>query len=285
MTNTGKTFSVTGVALATLGLGLIATTSAFAFWGGDGERNQGSFAGQNQAVLQNSVIAPAELSDEEVAMLVYGQQEERLARDVYLAMHDQYGLRVFSNIARSEEQHMAEMGSLLDAYGIPQTEGYGELQETYDALIAKGSLSLKDALEVGITIEILDIDDIDASMSKTDNEDILRVYANLRAGSLNHLDAFTRNLEKNGYETAIAWEGYLEGVELEKGHGQGGGNHDHGSGQGGSGDCDGDHAHDGESGKHDGVRRQGGEQGNGNGQGQGKNEGRQGGGQGGMGRW
>jgi len=51
--------------------------------------------------------------------LLYMREEEKLARDVYLAKDDQWGLRVFRNIARAEQSHMDVILALLDKYEIP----------------------------------------------------------------------------------------------------------------------------------------------------------------------
>ncbi len=57
-------------------------------------------------------------------------------------------------------------------------------------------LSLTDALEVGVDIELLDIKDIkDVMLPDVLQADVVRVLQNLLAGSYNHLDAFTGALE------------------------------------------------------------------------------------------
>ena len=67
-----------------------------------------------------------------------------------------------------------------------------ELQQLYDELVAQGSASLKDAIEVGITIEKLDISDLKTLRAQTSRVTIKRVYTNLTNGSYNHLAAFNR---------------------------------------------------------------------------------------------
>jgi hypothetical protein len=73
-----------------------------------------------------------------------------------------------------------------------------ELGELYKDLINKGNQSLQSALEVGATIEDLDIYDLEKAMEETSNEDIVKVYTNLRNGSENHMRAFVKQLESNG---------------------------------------------------------------------------------------
>ena len=70
------------------------------------------------------------------------------------------------------------------------------IQALYDELLARGSVSLVDALMVGATIEDLDI--VDLRERATDTPDIARVYANLEQGSRNHLRAFVTNLTRRG---------------------------------------------------------------------------------------
>jgi len=168
---------------------------------------QGSWGqGHRQGQGQRQEVAP--LTESEKTMLIYGQQEERLARDVYKELGEKYELETFEKISGSENRHMESVGRILENNNIPQTTGYGELQETFDALINKGDISLKDAIEVGITIEILDIKDLDTSLAKTNNEQIIRVYKKLREGSIKHLNAYVAQLQKNGYTTDLNWQQY-----------------------------------------------------------------------------
>ena len=60
--------------------------------------------------------------------------------------------------------------------------------------MAKGGLSLIDALEVGVIIEVTDIEDIENYLKLTDNKDIIQVFTNLLNGSENHLAAFNSHL-------------------------------------------------------------------------------------------
>jgi hypothetical protein len=92
--------------------------------------------------------------------------------------------------------------ALLDRYNIedpadtndPGVFTNSTIQGLYDQLVARGSQSLVDALQVGAEIEELDI--IDLQQRATDTPDIALVYANLEKGSRNHLRAFTRQLEQ-----------------------------------------------------------------------------------------
>jgi hypothetical protein len=53
---------------------------------------------------------------------------------------------------------------------------------------------------VGAAVEEIDILDLKERMAQTDRQDILMVYANLKKGSENHLQAFVNNLQRQGFE-------------------------------------------------------------------------------------
>ena len=144
------------------------------------------------------------LTEKEASDIIFLREEEKVARDVYLAMFDLYGAQIFANISVSEQRHMDSVKSLIDKYGLQEpvvddTPGAFTntvLAEIYGQLIEKGSLSLKDALEVGVIIEEMDIHDIEVEMlPDAVQQDVKRVLTNLLAGSYSHLDAFTTQLD------------------------------------------------------------------------------------------
>ncbi len=47
------------------------------------------------------------------------REEEKLARDVYIAMGKKWNANIFSNIARAESRHMQAVAGLLSKYRIP----------------------------------------------------------------------------------------------------------------------------------------------------------------------
>lgn len=144
------------------------------------------------------------LDPAEAATLAFIREEEKLARDVYLAMSDIWGLPIFARIAASEQEHMDAIKRLLDKYRLPDPAlGIGdfanhEIQDLYDALIARGTESDLAALYVGAFIEEFDILDLQLAIDETDNADLDQVYRNLKAGSENHLRAFVGEIEKRG---------------------------------------------------------------------------------------
>jgi hypothetical protein len=166
----------------------------------------------NNIEAVNSAISTTngtELTDDEIASLVYMREEEKLAHDVYLTLYDLYGLPIFKNIARSEQTHTEAVKQLLDVFDIPDpadTSPAGvfvdpELQNLYDELIQTGSQSLGDALKVGAVIEEIDILDLEENLDFAENENIRNVFINLIRGSENHLRAFTKTLARNTGET------------------------------------------------------------------------------------
>lgn len=133
-------------------------------------------------------------------------EEEKLARDTYLFLHQKWNLQEFANIKNSEQSHMNAIENLLIKYNIPYQklpEGKFEnsnLQTLYNQLITQGSISNKEALKVGSTIEDVDIKDLNNLSAKTKNTLILNVYSKLTCGSRNHMRTFTNSLEILGEE-------------------------------------------------------------------------------------
>ncbi|ODN30794.1 hypothetical protein A4H02_04275 [Fervidobacterium thailandense] len=149
-----------------------------------------------------SLTPAGTLTKDDIESLKFMIQEEKLARDVYLTLYNIYKLTVFSNIAQSEQRHMDAVKTLLDKYGIEnplKTDTIGkyadpEFEKLYNELVAEGKKSIVDAINVGIKIEKLDIEDLKEAISKTKNQDLTTVFTNLMQGSENHLEAFTNQL-------------------------------------------------------------------------------------------
>ena len=166
---------------------------------------QGTGSGQGRG--QNLQMATGtSLSEAERQGLIFMREEEKLARDVYLAMQEKWGGRVFSNISQAETQHMSAIANLLARYRIPDpvtdnTPGKFtavRFQELYKVLVETGSNSLTDALKVGLKIEEMDIADLRIAIQSSNSQDINRVFENLERGSRNHLRAFARQLKASG---------------------------------------------------------------------------------------
>ena len=146
------------------------------------------------------------LTEPEKYWLAYMREEEKLARDVYLFLYDQWGARIFDNISVSEQKHMDAIKTLLDRYAIPDPAAETEqgvfanpdIQELYDELTQQGGVSLVEALKVGVFIEETDMDDLNKAIASTSRKAIRTVYSNLIQGSLDHFKAFVSNLAIQG---------------------------------------------------------------------------------------
>jgi hypothetical protein len=157
-----------------------------------------------------SISLAVQLTPEEEAGLIQMREEEKLARDVYIEMCSQWGGNVFCNIKESEQSHMDAILKMLTKYGVPDPVAKDEsgnivagkftnpeIQKIYDCLIEMGSVSLQDAICVGVIIEEMDIEDIDKLLDGTEKPDLQRVYTNLINGSYNHLKSFRTNRAYN----------------------------------------------------------------------------------------
>ncbi len=67
-------------------------------------------------------IEPVTLFDSEEAAVLYMWEEEKLARDVYLALADTWQLPIFGNIAGAEQRHMDLVWKLIETYGMTRQE-------------------------------------------------------------------------------------------------------------------------------------------------------------------
>ena len=152
-------------------------------------------------------LPKTELSDSAENGLIFMREEEKLARDVYLYFYEKYGMRIFNNIAKSENTHMTAIKMLLDKYELKDPVEIDEigvfqnqdLAALYTQLTEAGNVSLLEALKVGATIEDLDIKDLVEFSVEIESEDILLVYNNLTKGSRNHLRSFySRVLQYGG---------------------------------------------------------------------------------------
>lgn len=167
------------------------------------------------------VDAPAATSCETglPADLCFLREEEKLARDVYVAFFARTGIMVFNNISRSEQTHTDAVAALLAARGIADpvtddTPGVFRdpvLAGLYEALSTEGAMGDGEALRVGATIEDLDLRDIAQMRTRTTEIDVLALYDSLACGSRNHMRSFSMQLVSRGltYEPS-----YISAAEL-----------------------------------------------------------------------
>jgi len=143
------------------------------------------------------------LTSDEAAALQFMREEEKLAYDVYNHLFSVHKDRPFSNISSAEKRHTEAVVALMKTYGVsdnahsqPGKFNNPELQALYDKLIELGESSREMAFVVGVIIEETDIADLDESLKKTSNPDLVRVFENLRDGSYRHLNAFQSGLKR-----------------------------------------------------------------------------------------
>ena len=166
-----------------------------------------NLTGQQQRASRSLPVA-VQLTEAEEHHILYMREEEKLARDVYLTLYELWGAEIFANISDSEQRHMDAIERLITRYGLVDpvvddtvgifTDPY--FAGLYDELVEIGEISLEEALNVGVSIEELDIADLDLALQETSMRSVRRVFQNLRNGSYKHLDAFQRTIESGGTE-------------------------------------------------------------------------------------
>ena len=177
-------------------------------------RGMGMRRGRMGGMMYRQIITPPQpsrvinqyptyqISDDLKKMLYNQYGEEKMARDLYQYAYEKYGLAVFANIARSEQQHMNAVGALLAKYGVTPPSDYAKDNQLYQTLKAKIDEGLEQALNVGVTVEEVDIDDIAKQVKQAYDEwakDVVQVLTNIAGGSYNHLRGFLMALKQNGY--------------------------------------------------------------------------------------
>lgn len=151
---------------------------------------------------QNDMLpttTPLPLSEEAIASLRFMIEEEKMAGDLYEAFYDQTNLKVFSNIAASEDKHLEALLKQADLAGVDVSDlmalpagqySAPELQTLYTNLYTEGSTSTEAALYVGQQIEQMDIADLNVAIADLAGTSLVGVYSNLLNGSENHLATF-----------------------------------------------------------------------------------------------
>lgn len=179
---------------------------------------------------KNASSASWVLDEGETQHLIFMRLEEKLARDVYITLGNQYAEEaVFSNIVSSEQKHTDAVEKQLAHYDVddpindPKTDDpvgvffdpvFGEyFSARFNGLVAWGMENALEGLYVGAFIEELDmleivhcpefivetfpnIDDGECGLDYTDEKALIKTYGNLLGGSEEHLRAYVRNIEK-----------------------------------------------------------------------------------------
>ena len=191
--------------------------TTFAFAGGDQNQNRhdgelGEGPTQQQRIANPNIDAlQVTQLDVPLKELIYSiYEEEKVARDVYITLGELYpDENTFANIQLSEQNHMDAVRKLCVKYGIEipaddQPVGVfdlTEMGELYSYFVDLEDDSLISALQVGIAIENMDIENLrEALNTEGMPKDAIRVLNNLLNGSLNHLDAFEAAYEREALQ-------------------------------------------------------------------------------------
>lgn len=148
----------------------------------------GTLAFGMETIGAKGALADMNLTNEE--MLTYALQDEYLARNEYKKTMEKFGeVRPFSNIKKSEEQHISMLLPLFEKYSV---ESVDEEKLKEFTVVAK---DLKEAAKICVDAEVDNIAMYDKFLSQKDlPEDIKIVFQQLKKASENHLEAFKRQL-------------------------------------------------------------------------------------------
>jgi hypothetical protein len=198
-----------------------------------------SYPASTQNPIPPSSTSPRARNNGIQQSLAYMYDEERLAKELYLAIYAKQPVKQLYNIAsRAEGRHIDAVNTLAQKYGVatpPQQTGryqHPEIQNLFNELYSKGIRSQRDALEVGCMAEVVDIDDLNKYIGQAQQanaQDVLQTFTFLRKGSYNHYWAFDKGLKKLGVSNGCCSLGqqYCHSEYPKKERGQG-----HGEGQG-----------------------------------------------------
>ncbi|MCC7376875.1 MAG: DUF2202 domain-containing protein [Verrucomicrobiales bacterium] len=157
------------------------------------------------ATLPSLALTPSEANS-----ILYMKQEEKMARDLYTALADQWDARTLQNIAAAEQRHMNAIDTLIAGNGLqdstpaePGKFSIPDLQSLYNELLAKGQASLAGAFAVGVAVEETDIADLKEAIAATTDTATLRVFGNLLRGSTHHLAAFNTAVTSGDAAAAV----------------------------------------------------------------------------------
>ncbi len=123
-------------------------------------------------------------------MLMYAVQDEYLAHAEYLLIMETFNVqKPYSNIAKSEETHLALLKEVYLAYGLDFPE------DTSAGHVAAPS-SLLEAAEIGVQAEIDNIAMYELFLTYELPENVVKVFTALKNASESHLLAFQKQVNK-----------------------------------------------------------------------------------------
>lgn len=195
-------------------------------------RGFGPLAGNGTCAIATTGVAPLALSPAAQAALLFQIEEERMARELYLAFNARWGLRPFARIPEAEARHESALKQLAARAGVVVPDAVAgrfvsaEVQQRYDALLSLGLGSSDDALRAAAFVEEQDIADLRTLAASTDSVDLGAVARALEQGSGRHLGAFVGALAMRGITyvpQVLSGEDYLSASSAVAGRGRGAG--------------------------------------------------------------
>lgn len=145
------------------------------------------------SVEENEFGSEGALTDKEYSleeMLIYALEDELRAKAEYIYIMEEFEVtRPFSNIMKSEENHIQMLLPLFAEYNVEVID-----EDVIEHLIPFETL--KETYEIGVIAEINNIAMYDKFLEEDLPDDVADVFVKLRDASYNHLEAFEKQLEK-----------------------------------------------------------------------------------------
>jgi hypothetical protein len=173
---------------------------------------------------RQNATGTAAASPRDVEGMRFIWEEEKTARDLYRSFYNMTNQSIFLDLKRSEQNHMDQVKSIMDRYGVKTpVPDQGALEnrsliQIYTDLLSRGNRSNQEALTAAATFEEISIMDLQKEIAATDNQEVIVVYQGLLAGSRKHLRSYVSDLKELG----IAYSPqYLSRAEFGEIMGQG----------------------------------------------------------------
>lgn len=162
------------------------------------------------ALLLNCIFpvrSYCQISEEESAIIISMKDKEKLTYDVYYSLNEKYSSDIFKKMIQNELQHKELSAGLALKYGINisvnSDNEVGKFsnpkdQNIYDEMMRYGGYSLLDAFRAGARMEEINISEQLDYISKSSNEEIIKVFEIIEKGSEEQLRTFVKELQEEG---------------------------------------------------------------------------------------
>ena len=188
------------------------------------DSSSGDASGSSRNVYDVNSYPMSTLTEGMKYSLAYMWHEEKVAKDIYLALNGVHANAKMKQIAdNGEATHISMVQSLVEKYDLNVTNletgheyevaytqedldalapgefAIAELQTLYDTLYSEGTVSAEAALKVGCKVEVTDINDLTLYIYHAAGaEDLEDIFDYLRSGSYKHYWAFDGELKTLG---------------------------------------------------------------------------------------